>query len=108
MGTCFLAFSFEKRIENFLISYFIYSHHSCSSVICSADILLQTTFKWFFSSVMKSGLEYKELLNFQKPLSLDISVILDNEKNMGEWSIDRAVKTYVLLTDSYKSFETRK
>ena len=57
---------------------------------------------------MKSGSGYKELLNFQKPLSLDISVILDNEKNMGEWSIDWAVKMYVLLTDSYKSFETRK
>ena len=57
---------------------------------------------------MKSGLEYKELLNFQKLLSLNMSVILDNEKNMGEWSVDTAIKMSVLLTDSYKSFETSK
>ena len=79
----FLAFSFEKRIENFLISYFIYSQHSCSSVICPADTLLQINFKCF-SSVMKSGLWLKELLNFHKPLALGIPIFLDNEKNMGE------------------------
>ena len=57
---------------------------------------------------MKSGLEYKELLNFQKLLNLNMSVILDNEKNMGEWCVDTAIKMSVLLTDSYKSFETSK
>ena len=57
---------------------------------------------------MKSGLEYKELLNFQKLLNLNMSVILDNEKNMGEWSVDTAIKMSVLLTDSYKYFETSK
>ena len=33
---------------------------------------------------MKSGLWHKELLNFDKPLPLDITMFLDNEKNMGE------------------------
>ena len=40
---------------------------------------------------MKSGLWHKELLNFDKPLPLDITMLLDNEKNMGEWSFARAV-----------------
>ena len=46
-STCFLAFSFEKQIANVLISYFIYSQHSCSSFICPRK---------FFNSVTKSGL----------------------------------------------------
>ena len=79
-----------------------------SSVICSADILLQITFKWFFSSVTKSSLWHQELLNFHKPLPLYISTFLGNENNMGEWSVDKAVKLSVLLQDSYKLFETTK
>ena len=63
---CFLAFSFEKGIENFPISYFILS------VICSAD-----------NSVTKLGLWHKELLNFHNALPLDMSIFLDIEKNMG-------------------------
>ena len=57
---------------------------------------------------MKSGLWHKELLNFHKPLVLGIPIFLDNEKNMGERSVDRAVKIFVLLIDSCKLFETRK
>ena len=57
---------------------------------------------------MKLGLWHKELLSFHKPLPLDISVFLDNEKNIGEWSLDRAGKMSVFLIDSCKSFETRK
>ena len=57
---------------------------------------------------MKSGLWHKELLNFHKPLVLGIPIFLDNEKNMGERSVDRAVKIFVFLIDSCKLFETRK
>ena len=44
---------------------------------------------------MKSGLWHKELLNFHKPLPLDIPLFLDNEENIGEWSVDRAAKMSV-------------
>ena len=62
----------------------MYSQHSCSSVICSADILLQITFKLFFNSSTKWSLWHKELPYFSKTLPLDISIFLENEKNMGE------------------------
>ena len=54
------------------------------------------------------GVWHKELLNVHKPLPLDIPIFLDNEKNMGEWSADRVVKTSVFLIDPCKLFETRK
>ena len=80
----FFPVSFEKQIENFLISYFMYSPPNCSSVICSAGILLQINFEYFFSSVIKSGLWKKELLNFHRLLPINIPMLLDNEKNMSE------------------------
>ena len=66
-------------------------------------ILLQITFTDF--SIQKRSrvyekrneIWYKELLNFHKPLPLDISIFLDNEKNVVKWSIDKAVKMSVLL-----------
>ena len=111
----FFAFSFEKRIENFLISYFhiLFTPNTIvcyllSSVICSAGILLHIDFEYFFSSVIKSGLWNKELLNFHKLLAIDIPMFLDNEKNMGEWSVDRALKMSDLWIGSCKLFETIK
>ena len=56
---------------------------------------------------MKSDLWYKELLNIHNPLPLDISIFLENEKNMGE-SVDKAVNMTVLLIDSCKLCETRR
>ena len=37
-----------------------------------------------------------------------MGLFLDNEKNMDEWSVDKAVKMSVLLLESCKLFETRK
>ena len=61
-----------------------------------------------FNSVTKLGLWHKEYLSFQNPLPLDISIFLDNEKNMGEGSVEKAVKMSVSIIDSCKLFETRK
>ena len=36
------------------------------------------------------------------------SMFLDNGKNIGEWSVGKAVKMSVLLIDYCKLFETRK
>lgn len=44
--------------------------------------------------------KYKELLNFHKPLLLDISLGLDNQKIIGEWFLAKAVRTSVLFTVS--------
>ena len=54
------------------------------------------------------GFMAKELINLHKPFPVDISIFLNNEKNMGEWSVDKVVKMSALLIDSCKWFETRK
>ena len=41
-------------------------------------------------------------------MPIDIPMLLDNEKNMGEWSNDRALKMLDFLIDSCKLFETIK
>ena len=41
-------------------------------------------------------------------VKVNISIFLDNEKNIGEWSVGKAVKMLVLLIYYCKLFETRK
>ena len=40
----------------------------------------------------------QRVVKFPKTFALDITIFLDNEKNMGEWSVEKAVQMSVFFT----------
>ena len=104
----FSAFSFEKQIEGFLISFFIYFQHSILSVIQFIWHPINNNSEMIFQFSDKVGFMAQRVANLHNTLPLDMSIFLENEKNMGGWSVGKAVKISILLIDSCKTFETRK
>lgn len=61
-----------------------------------------------FISSTKLEFEIKELLNFQRPRSLEILLKFRKEQNNREWSVDRTSSSLAFLVNSCILFEINK
>ena len=82
----FFDSSFENLIDNFLISYFTYSHLAWSSLIFSLSKFYRVFAIWNF--ILSTKLEFKanELLNLHRSFPLASSWFMLKVKINGEWS----------------------
>ena len=85
----------EKWMVNFWIPLFKYFHLSCSSLRSS----LLSTYSLFNN---------KDVLNFWKHYPWENSLILFNEKRIGEWFVAKEAKISVIFTHSCRTFDTKK
>ena len=84
----------ENLIENFLISYFKYSHLAWSSLIFPLSKLFWVFAVWDFILSTKSEFKANELLNFHRPFPLPSSWFVLKVKINGERSEVKAVKMF--------------
>ena len=80
----FFACAFENLMENFLTSYFLYSHLIWSSKMFYFSRRFKQVDRCSFIFSTNSLFKVKDLLKILKPLSLPISCNLLRVKDMGE------------------------
>ena len=104
----FFACAFENLMENFLPSYFRYSHLTWSSRIFSFSRRLKQKDMCSFNFSENSLLKVKELFKIHKPLSLVVICNLLRVKDIGEGSVERDTSISVFIIDSCNLLETKK
>ena len=90
------------------ISYFNDSHFTWQVQYVSFSRLKITFWISVFISSTKLEFEIKELLNFQRPRSLEILLKFRKEQNNREWSVDRTSSILAFLVNSCILFEINK